>query len=195
VRYTSGHKARTRAQIVEAAARIFRQRGLAAASVGEIMKEAGLTVGGFYAHFDSKDDLFVEALNTAFAQSMERRSAGLDPQAADWAALFAARYLSAEHRADPTNGCPMPSLTNEISRAEGRARETFGACVEEFVALLAARLPQTGEPASGTALAVTALCVGGMSLARATSDEQLAGRLLAACRDAADTLLNAPAHC
>jgi TetR/AcrR family transcriptional regulator, transcriptional repressor for nem operon len=192
VRYTSGHKAQTRTQIIEAAARVFRSSGFAGASVGQIMKEAGLTVGGFYAHFDSKEELFAAALASAFQQSIDDRAAGLDPKAPDWAAAFAGRYLSEEHRADIANGCPMPALTNEVSRDEGQARETSDSCVEDFVVLLTDRLDHGGAHGTDTALAVTALCVGGMSLARATSNDQLARQLLSACRDAATALLDSP---
>lgn len=189
MRYRSGHKAQTRTQIVEAAARVFRRCGFAGASVGQIMKEAGLTVGGFYAHFSSKEELFAEALSVAFAQSIDDRVAGLDTGAPDWAATFAGRYLSVEHRADAANGCPMAALSNEISRTEGQVREAFGACVDDFVALLAGHLNQAGENTTDTALAVTALCVGGLSLARATANEQFAHQLLTACRNAATALL------
>lgn len=188
MRYPAGHKEQTRNRIVAAAARVFRRDGIAGASVGQIMGEAGLTVGGFYAHFESKEELLAEALSTAFSQAAEDRTAGLDADPDIWVDGFIARYLSEDHRHQIEDGCPMAALTGEISRSDGPVKECFQFRLQEFVELLAERLGQTGDNPTDTALALTALCVGGLSLARATTDDQLAARLLGACRAAAQTL-------
>lgn len=187
MRYTSGHKEQTRQVILEAAGRVFRRDGFAGASVGKIMGEAGLTVGGFYAHFASKENLFIQALAGTFSQSVTDFAAGLD-DSKDWVAGFVGRYLSEEHRRDSEHGCPMSALNNEVARADRPVRQSFGTHIAEFLQLLSNQLGQPEDRPTDRALAITALCVGAMSLARATGDEQLAGRILSAGRDAAQAL-------
>ncbi|MGH3116041.1 MAG: TetR/AcrR family transcriptional regulator [Nocardioidaceae bacterium] len=187
MRYASGHKEQTRHLILEAASRVFRRDGFAGASVGKIMGEAGLTVGGFYAHFASKEDLFIQALAGAFSQSVTDFAAGLDDRQ-DWVAGFVGRYLSEEHRLDIEHGCPMSALSAEVARAEGPIRQGFGSHLEEFLQLLSNQLGQPDDQPTDRALVITALCVGAMSLARATGDVQLAGRILSAGRDAVQVL-------
>jgi TetR/AcrR family transcriptional repressor of nem operon len=179
VRYPQGRRAQTRARIVECAARRFRQDGYAAASVGEIMGDAGLTVGGFYAHFASKEDLFAEALGVAGAQALADRDPGPDVPAGRWVPEFVARYLTAAHVQERADGCPLTALGAEVARAGEGPRAAYRDATECFVSTLAAHLP--GPHASSTARSIAAMCVGALTLARGGMSEAEAAVLFADC--------------
>ncbi len=184
MRYPSGHKNRSRQQILDSAARVFRERGYAGGGVGEVMQGAGMTKGGFYAHFRSKESLLAAALEQAFETGYQQLTGGLgDQHGSAWTAGVISRYLSIEHFDQPLGGCPVPALLSEVHRAGAEPRKTF----ETHMLELANRLSQglageTTEHRLDQGLAVLALLVGGMSMARATNDRALAERLLAACR-------------
>jgi TetR/AcrR family transcriptional repressor of nem operon len=112
--------ARHREEVVAAAARLFRERGLSGVSVPDVMAEAGLTHGGFYRHFDSKDALAAAACEAAFAQQTIDRADDLARYGGDRAAARAdliARYFSPEHRDDPGGGCPNAGLVSDAARS------------------------------------------------------------------------------
>ena len=190
-------KARTRERILESATRLFKRRGIAGASVVDIMSDAGLTVGGFYAHFDSKESLVNEALYGALQARRARLARSSD---SDWRVRIGAMldgYLTREHRDDPVNGCPVPSVVGDVAR-DGTGRPAFA---EEFAALartLAAtqtasevRTTQLAgekvgecarDDAQQAALGALALMAGGIVLARALSGTPLSDDVLAAAR-------------
>jgi len=148
------------------------------------MKEAGLTAGGFYAHFDSKDALFALALDDAFETSMAGYFRGLekldDAQAID---LLTRRYLSRAHRDNIEEGCPLPQLAADVVRAGAAAQDVFESRLRELLLRLAAALaPHPGMTANERALALAALYVGGLTLARATAGRPLSDQILLACR-------------
>jgi TetR/AcrR family transcriptional regulator, transcriptional repressor for nem operon len=189
MRYPRDHKEQTRRRILDAAAAVFRKRGYQAAGVDAVMHEAGLTAGGFYAHFASKEALFAQTLPHALRQTRLLNGPDLDHlSGADWLRAVAAIYLSPTHRHMVEQGCPLPPLLPEVARASGEAKQAFEESLLEVAAKVAARLPQN----EGGALAVLALLVGGMTLARAVADESLSDRILSACRDLAQTAAEAP---
>ena len=144
VRYPSGHKEKTREQIVSAAARAFREEGVAGVSVPELMGRAGLTHGGFYAHFRSKDHLVAEACRCALRESSARliETARKAPREKRLAAFIGA-YASPAHRDDPGAGCVLPALTAELGRhAAPEVRATFTESFNESIATLARALPE-----------------------------------------------------
>lgn len=185
MRYPADHKVKTRARILEAAGRLFRRRGYHASGVDAVMNEAGLTPGGFYAHFGSKEALLADALEHAAgatAAGIDATLGGLSGR--DWAEGFIAYYLSDSHRAAVEEGCPLAALASEVARAGEPVRRTF----ESLLLRLAGRLADGGlDP--GRALAVIALCVGGLGLARSVHDDELAGSILQASRDLAGVAL------
>src|SRR2546428_14028361 len=123
MRYPPGHKQRTHQRILDTAARLFRKRGYAATGVDAVMTSAGLTAGGFYAHFRSKQAMLAEALDLAFQQSIDRaRSRLASSHGADWIRGFITFYLSKEHRDAPERGCPMPALAPEVARLDPACR-------------------------------------------------------------------------
>jgi TetR/AcrR family transcriptional regulator, transcriptional repressor for nem operon len=184
MRYASGHKEQTRAKILQAAGKVFRRQGYHAAGVDKVMEEAGLTAGGFYAHFGSKEALLAETLAPAAAETGAWRDQQLEGMTGRaWVEAFVDRYLSPSHRSKAEDGCPLPALVSEIARAGVPVKASFEAIVRD----LAARLEgHAGGVLSGDrALAILALCVGGLGVARSVQDEALGERILAACRDLA----------
>src|SRR5262245_35108003 len=110
MRYSSEHKRRTHARILDAAARVFRQRGYSGAGVDTVMEEAGLTPGGFYAHFASKEALLVETLQHALRTAGEHWAQLVgDQKGMEWVQTFVRRYLSRTHCNAVPEGCPVPA--------------------------------------------------------------------------------------
>lgn len=180
--YSPEHTAATRRRILDSAGRLFRRHGYRGVGIDEIMRGAELTRGGFYAHFASKEDLFVQVLSDEleFATQLERVRAAGEPDAAP--ALEAIDYyLAPGHRNRIGRGCTMVANAPDIARASKRGRErftaAFGQLADEFEALL-------DDPTIDRerALAAIATCVGGVALARALTDDTLVGDLLGACR-------------
>ncbi|MBK9314534.1 MAG: TetR/AcrR family transcriptional regulator [Acidobacteria bacterium] len=191
MRYGQEHKAKTRRKILKAAARLFREFGYDGVGVDAIMAEAGLTAGGFYAHFPSKRALFDEALATATATAMTgsnatravAKSARADE--AGQLRLTIENYLSRQHRERVADGCPLPALTPDAARGGETSRENYERQLLQYVNRLEALLPAGVAARSDVALALMAQCVGGLMLARAVKDERLSDRILKASRRAA----------
>ncbi|WP_394845283.1 TetR/AcrR family transcriptional regulator [Pendulispora brunnea] len=177
-------KERSHETILESASRLLREKGIAGARVAEVMKGAGLTVGGFYAHFDSKEALIEEALRRT-AWGMRRRLFLKleDKPAADRAEVVLKRYLSVAHRDAPTEGCPLPAVVGEIGTTAPEHGEILSQEVDKLVGELETHIGSVG-PLSRRhlALGLVALMVGGLSLARALRGTELSDEVLRACR-------------
>ena len=177
-------KQRTRERILASAGRVFRRKGYAGSGVDELMREAGLTHGGFYAHFASKEALFAEAVVVALGRTAELMGTGPeDREGVAWLRAAARRYLSRPHLRAVEEGCALPALVSEIGRVGNAPREAFEARLLELLADVEDKAPSgPGLSSSDRVLATVALCVGGVSLARAVKDPALADRILRACR-------------
>lgn len=181
-------KHRSHAAILDSADRLLRERGIAGASVADVMQGAGLTIGGFYAHFASKGALIDAALRRTAIAMRTRLFARLEEKpAADRAEVVVKRYLSATHRDTPRDGCPFPAVVGDIATDAPEHRDTLREQIEAFVTELEPHLP--ARPASGSgpgrrqiALGVIALMYGGISLARALRGTELSDDVLRACR-------------
>lgn len=184
MRYSDTHKEETRKKVVRAAAAAVRAKGPDGVGVAEIMAEAGLTHGGFYAHFPNKEALVAAAIEEAFGQS-RRRFARMTEGISTKAALeaFVDAYVSAEHRDNPQRGCPISTLTNDLPRQGPLVRAAFDTGVENLIGRLEAWLPE-GEPAArrGLASSLMAEMAGAVALSRAVSDEALADEVLSGSR-------------
>jgi AcrR family transcriptional regulator len=173
-------KAQTRERILDAASKALITRGLLEPSVNEIMGAAGLTVGGFYAHFQNKEALMLEA----FSQLLSQRRAMvalMDDQLSgeERRAQLAAFYLSHKHRDATDHACPLPSAVGEMARMSG----DFRGALAEHVELMIAQLSQTPEE-TDKALAALSLMVGGLALSRALGPGELSDRVLRVARSA-----------
>jgi TetR/AcrR family transcriptional repressor of nem operon len=182
--------ARHHDEIVDAASRLFRARGVAGVGVPEVMAEAGLTHGGFYRHFPSKDALAAAAVEAAFSQRADRLRDLHDQHGGDPAATRAAfveQYLGSTHRDAPERGCPNAALAMEIARAEpdSALRAAYGAAVRASVTRIAELAEQGADQREreDAALRDLAALVGAMVLARATAGDEISDRVLDAVRD------------
>lgn len=172
--------------ILQSAARLLRQQGISGARVADVMKGAGLTVGGFYAHFASKTELIDEALRRTGAEMRDKLFRGLDekPPAARVEVLLK-RYLSPAHRDLQTAGCPLPAVVGEVGTTAPEHREALGEVLEAMAAGIEAELPACASPSIGRrqlGLGLIALMYGGLSLARALRGTELSDEMLRACR-------------
>jgi TetR/AcrR family transcriptional repressor of nem operon len=177
-------KERSHETILESAARLVRDRGIAGARVADVMKGAGLTVGGFYAHFDSKEELIDEAMRRTGSLLRERLFSRLDEKpASDRAEVVLKRYLSAAHRDEQTMGCPLPAVVGEIGTTAGEHRAVLTEQVEALRDGLAEHLPEgRGASRRMLALGLVSLMYGGLSLARALRGTDLSDEVIRACR-------------
>lgn len=182
MRYSKEHKEETRQRILRAAGRVFRRQGYQGGGVDAVMKEAGLTHGGFYAHFKNKEALFEAAISAAMHGAREtHQSWTQDRVGDDWIRTFTAHYLSPQHAERQEGGCAVPPLVSELGRAGEGPRVSFGNNIQEWAASLAEHLPGKSESVDD-ALAVIAACVGGIALARAVDDPELQERILSSSR-------------
>jgi TetR/AcrR family transcriptional repressor of nem operon len=173
-------KAQTRERILTAASKALITRGPLEPSVNEIMGAAGLTVGGFYAHFDSKEALMLEAFNLLLGQRREMVEL-LDDQlsGAERRGLVAAFYLSRKHRDASDDACPLPSAVGEMTRLS----DDFRGALAEHIELMVAQLADSPEE-SDKVLAAVSLMVGGLALSRALGPGDLSDRVLRAAKSA-----------
>lgn len=147
------------------------------------MNELGLTAGGFYAHFPSKEALFAEAMAASLDGEKRLRASSRRASIEDPLKDLVFSYLSRTHRDHISEGCPLPALTADVARASQTTRETYEQKLLSFLRNVESVLPAGAS--SDTAIAVIAQCVGGLMISRAVSDEELSNRILKACRAAA----------
>jgi TetR/AcrR family transcriptional regulator, transcriptional repressor for nem operon len=175
-------KQETRARILASAAEVLRTKGLETPSVNEVMAGAGLTVGGFYAHFDNKDELLLETLSAVIAEQMhEWLDAFPDSTADERRQLCARGYLSRKHRAGDAIRCPLPLIIGALDRVDPRYREIVAGHIDNW-----ARSMHDVDDAEGRrrALAAIATMFGGYALARAMGATPFSDELLAAAKSA-----------
>ncbi len=177
MRMSQDEKSKSHARIVASASRLMRERGVEGASVADVMKHAGMTHGGFYKHFDTKDALVERALESAFEAFIGSLE---EAEAETTLATFRALYLSAEHKAQPAMGCPIAALGSEIARSSRSVKTAFGAGVRRVVEALAKGREGSVTARRTAALRDLSMVVGAMIIARA-SDEDLAEEVLIAC--------------
>ena len=176
MRYEKGHKATTRERIVRIAAGAFRRKGLGGVGVATLMQRAGLTHGGFYSHFPSRDALVRESLQVIFPEN-NILDAAQGPNALEKMIRY---YLRPEHRDQPEFGCPLSAFLGEMPRQPKATREVFSAKVEGMVALFERALPAylAGSQRRQVAQGITAVMVGSLQMARATTDPKLSRQIL-----------------
>lgn len=163
-----------RQRIVETAARLFRERGLDGVGVAELMKQAGLTHGGFYGHFHSKDALMAEACDEALRQAGQywKQRPASSPEA------LVRRYLTPRHRDRPGAGCVVAALGNDVAHQSGPVRQSYTRSVQRLISMIADPLPGAEERRRRKAMALCAGMVGGLILARAVDDDVLSRDIL-----------------
>jgi len=177
--YSKAQKARTHKRIVTIASKRFREKGLAGFGIAELMKEAGLTVGGFYKHFDSRDDLVAEAISSAFGDWQRRAEAAKSGGPTVSLEKLIDDYLSDAHRKSPGTGCAFSALAPEIARSDMRTRAVTSQQVQNDLESIIELLPGKDKRAARSRAILTfSSLVGAMALARAVSDEALSREIL-----------------
>src|SRR5438552_4125439 len=139
--YSKAQKTRTHKRIVSIASKRFREKGLAGFGIAELIKEAGLTVGGFYKHFESRDDLVAEAVSSAFGGWKRRVEAAASGGPAVSYAKLVDEYLNEAHRDNPGTGCAFSALAAEIARSDKRTRALASEQIGNDIQLIAGLLP------------------------------------------------------
>jgi TetR/AcrR family transcriptional repressor of nem operon len=172
----------THERILKSADKIARREGLRAASVPRVMKGAGLTIGGFYAHFSSKTAMDVEVIRSMLGDVPGPWLSGLEGQSGlDWVQEALKRYVSATHRDEP-GGCPYPAVLSEMIGATDEVRRAFAESFQLRVGAFEAHVPPlTGITARERALATLALAIGGLLFSRALRGSPMSDELLRAC--------------
>jgi TetR/AcrR family transcriptional repressor of nem operon len=186
MRYSREHKLETHARIVKKASIRLREKGAHGIGVADLMKDAGLTHGGFYAHFDSREALVIEAFVYAMDRSTERwRKLAEQTPPDKRLATIVDSYLTAVHRDDPGHGCAIPTLGAEIARESPKTRKAFAAKLDQMIEMLAAQVPGVPHKAARKrALAAIATMMGTLVLARIAGNGDFSDEILGAGRDA-----------
>ena len=184
MRYPKDHRKKTRQAILMAAGRVFRRRGFHGSGVDAVMAEAGLTVGGFYAHFKNKDALFSEFLRGDGEQLSKMRYADRSRfTGREWVLESLRRYLSKVHFENVEKGCFLPALISEIGRAGDETKLAFEDGLKDWMQTFASELDEKDE---SQALALIALSVGGLLLSRSVKSRKFADRIRESSMNAAD---------
>jgi len=181
-RTPNSRKQETHERILDVAARAIRRHGYAGVGVADVMKEAGLTHGGFYAHFESRDALLVEALERAGRESAERVARALERRTAKGVSPFRAlveTYLAEEHLVSVETGCPVAALASDMPRQSAAFQEASSSGVRHLVARVQSTLPHASR---STASVVAGTLVGTLQLARAMGANAEARAILSAAR-------------
>ena len=186
MRYSKEHKQETHARIVKKASVRLREKGAHGIGVADLMKDAGLTHGGFYAHFDSREALVIEAFAYAMDRSTERWRKVADETPPDKRlATIVENYLTPVHRDDPGHGCAIPTLGAEIARESAKTRKAFAAKLEAMVDMMADQiLDVPRKVARKQAVAALATMMGTLVLSRIAGNGEFSDEILAAGREA-----------
>lgn len=177
--HSRAEKAKTHERIVRIASKRFREKGLAGFGIAELMKEAGLTVGGFYKHFDSREELVAEAVSSAFGGWKRRVDTAKAGGSSVSLAKLIDNYLNDAHRDHPGTGCAFSALAAEIGRSDKRTRALTTEQVRNDIQLIESLIPDKDPHAARSQAILTfSALVGAMSLARAASDEALSREIL-----------------
>ncbi|HZC95183.1 MAG TPA: TetR/AcrR family transcriptional regulator [Bradyrhizobium sp.] len=186
MRYSREHKQETHARIVKKASVRLREKGAHGIGVADLMKEAGLTHGGFYAHFASREALVIEAFAYAMDRSTERwRKVAEQTPPDKRLATVVETYLTAGHRDDPGHGCAVPTLGAEIARESLKTRKAFATKLEQMIDVMAGQiLDVPRNTARKQAMAALATMMGTLVLSRIAGSGEFSGEILASGREA-----------
>jgi TetR/AcrR family transcriptional repressor of nem operon len=186
MRYSKEHKQETHERIVKKASVRLREKGAHGIGVADLMKEAGLTHGGFYAHFDSREALVIEAFSHAMDRATDRwRKIAEETSPDKRLATIVESYLSPTHRDDPGRGCAVPALGAEIARESPKTRKAFAAKLEQMIDMMADQiLDVPRKTARKQAIAALTTMMGTLVLARIAGSGEFSDEILGAGREA-----------
>ncbi|PAY06151.1 TetR family transcriptional regulator [Bradyrhizobium sp. UFLA03-84] len=187
MRYSKEHKQETHARIVKRAATRLREKGAHGIGVADLMKDAGLTHGGFYAHFDSREALVIEAFNYAMDRATERwRKVTAEVAPEKRLSTIVDGYLSATHRDDPGQGCAVPALGAEIARESLKTRKAFALKLDQMIDMITDQIQDVPrKTARKQAMGVLATMLGTIVMSRIAGNGEMSDEILSAGREAA----------
>ncbi|WP_050626984.1 TetR/AcrR family transcriptional regulator [Bradyrhizobium viridifuturi] len=187
MRYSKEHKQETHARIVKKAATRLREKGAHGIGVADLMKDAGLTHGGFYAHFDSREALVIEAFNYAMDRATERwRKVTAEVAPEKRLSTIVDGYLSATHRDDPGQGCAVPALGAEIARESLKTRKAFALKLDQMIDMITDQIQDVPrKTARKQAMGVLATMLGTIVMSRIAGNGEMSDEILSAGREAA----------
>jgi TetR/AcrR family transcriptional repressor of nem operon len=196
MRYDAEHRQQTRDKVVRKAAEVVREFGPDKISVAELMAKVGLTHGGFYAHFKSKDDLVREAISHIFNERNEALKKILEDEGpAEGLSGYIDMYLSTPHRNRRDKGCPMAALIGDLARMPIAVRKRFDADIQGQADLIAGALTAMKQPQpDALAASVLAEMIGALAIARAVSDDETSNRIIEAARTNVKARIGLAAH-
>jgi TetR/AcrR family transcriptional regulator, transcriptional repressor for nem operon len=180
MRKSKQEAAATRQRIITAAAGAFRKNGIAGTGLSDLMAAAGLTHGGFYRHFDSKDQIVAEACTAAMESLVEQLAAAASRKSPQRKLkTIADSYLSAAHRDGPAEGCPLAALGSELARADERTRAAATQAFLRLVGVIGAQFGRTPPAvARRRALVAAATMIGALTMSRIVTDSELSAGIL-----------------
>lgn len=191
--YSPAHKEEVRKRIVEQARIMFNRDGFSAVSIDQLMASVGLTRGGFYSYFRNKEELYAEAvasfLNGRGKQWRDEAGVEAENGGLDTVRAMIDSYLSSEHLSDIDSQCPMIALPSDVARASPEVRAAYLSLLRAMSWLFENNLAENGAERREKALALSALCVGGMVLSRTIDDTALADDLRGAAKQTALSML------
>ncbi len=191
---SQSEKTASHERIVRTASTRIRRDGLDSLTVADLMGAVGLTHGGFYRHFDSREELVAEAVEAALEHGARRTAKVVVPEGADPLATIVDGYLSERHRDAPDSGCAVAALSGDVARSGPRVRAAYSVQVRRSLELLEGLLEERGTDApSEHAHLLLAALVGALSVARAVGDPELSDEILARTTQALHSYIDAPA--
>jgi AcrR family transcriptional regulator len=187
---TAKHKKQSREKILQSAYQLFSQHGFEQVSIDQIMQDAEMTRGGFYAHFSSKEDLYKQSMITAARQSrlLQEKPEALTDQ--DWIMTLLNVYLSEQHIKGEAISCPLAFLTTDIAVRKAEVQKTYTEIYKRMNKKILSYTDTYSACTDEKMLAVTAMMIGGVSIGRALDDAALSRKLLDACKSVAQELLS-----
>lgn len=184
--------AENRETVINVASRLFRKHGFDGIGLKDLMEGAGLTQGAFYKQFASKDDLAAQASRRAMESAFRRWSTAAEASPKDPLGAVIAFYLSMEHRAERSDGCPVVALGSDAARQGADVRASFEAGIKEYLEMLGSWIGEAdGKEPGGKTMAILSTMVGAVLLSRAVNDEQLSKRFLQAAAESVLTVSSA----
>ena len=191
---TSDQKQAAGRGIVEAAGRLFRVDGYAGVGMDRIARALSRTTGAIYSHYGGKHDVFAAVIEAGVSRLAGAAERARHSGAPDWVLAFATQYLSRSHRAAVADGCLLPTLVQDVARADRELRDRFADQARDVARQLAegcGERPSASANDAASGWAILALCAGGIMLARAAADDAMADEILHSCRVAAARLVDA----
>ncbi|MBO1924978.1 TetR/AcrR family transcriptional regulator [Thiomicrorhabdus sp. 6S3-12] len=180
-------KANTRKQILECAAQLFSEKGFDRVSIDDVMRNAGLTRGGFYAHFHSKEALYAEAIKMAAQRSVAAKLPEASLTDTEKLHFLLSKYLNVMHLSADEPSCPLAFMATDVAHQNDEVRDVYTRIYKRLVVFIAKLMGESAD--SDRVLALTAMMIGGVAVANSLQDEKMVTKLLAACRKFGDELI------